>query len=100
MVPATMLWGFLQGVRSGMSRKAAWEQVSGGFTLDTGYRLWTRLKLGQGAIRSRLSRLRRPPRVENSEPIFQMIEHLRSIFPDPKCPIAAFHVRFQRSLLD
>ena len=100
MVPATMVWGFLQGVRSGMKRKAAWEEGCGGFALETGYRLWDRLTMAQGAIRSRLSRLMRPPRVESREPVFQMIEHLRRAFPHAACPISAYHVRFQRSLLE
>ncbi|MFC1461358.1 hypothetical protein ACFLQR_02425 [Verrucomicrobiota bacterium] len=99
MVSANILWKFLQGVRRGLSRHAAWEQVGSPFSIETGYRLWKELKRQQSSIRSRLSRYTLPPAVDSDEPVFYMLEHLRSLFPEAPCPIIAFHVQFQCSFL-
>jgi hypothetical protein len=99
IVPASTLWDFLKGVRGGLSRHAAWYKVGSPFSIQTGYRLWGEVKRQQPRIRAMLSRLKPPPETSSSEPIFQMLEHLRSIFPDTHCPITAFHLRFQCSFL-
>jgi hypothetical protein len=99
MVPASTLWKFLGGVQRGQSRHAAWYRVGSPFSMQTGYRLWKAVKQQQSWIRTWLSRLRPPPKVDASEPVFHVIEHLRCAFEDAACPIAAFHLYFQRSFL-
>ena len=99
IVPASTLWKFLQKVRNGLSRHAAWYQVGSPFSIKTGYGLWRKIKRRQTWIRTLLSRVKSPPLTDASEPVFQMIEHLYCVFPDVSCPITAFHMRFQRSFL-
>lgn len=99
MVRVGTLSTFVQGVLSDMSRKAAWENASGGsFSLQSGYRLWQRLQHAQVHIRSFLNRERPPPESSETEPLNQMVEHLRTFFPPPACPFANFQTRFQVSL--
>jgi len=95
VVPAATLWKFLRGVRRGLSRKASWEKVGLPFTVQTGYRLWKSLRRRQVWIRSRLSSSSPPPATDSTEPLFQLLDHLRYAFPSARCPIAAFQLHFQ-----
>ncbi len=98
-VSATTLWGFIKGVAKGLSRKAAWEGLRGGFSLETAYRLWRRTRHSQIPIRMRLSREKPPPATDSSEPLFEVIAHLETVFPTASCPITAFQEHFQRGFL-
>jgi len=99
IVPASTLWNFLKGVRGGRGPHAAWYKVGSPFSMQTGYRLWQEVKRQQPRIRAMLSRLQPPPETCASEPVFQMLEHLQSVFEPAHCPIVAFHLRFQSSFL-
>lgn len=99
MVACATLSDFLKGVRGGLSRKRAWEQAGGPFALETGYRLWNRLKRRQSRLRVLLSSLAPPPRTDAAEPIHQLIAHLESIWPHAECLVEAFQTRFQRSFI-
>lgn len=99
IVRAGTLFAFLQAVADGMSRKAAWERVSGAFSLASGYRLWRRIRVAQGHIKTLLCRQRPPPDSASSEPLVQLLEHLRCVFPSSECPFASFQRCFQAPLL-
>lgn len=99
IVPASTLWKFLEEVQQGKTRHAAWYRVGSPFSIDTGYRLWAQVRQQQSRIRALLRRLKPPPKKTSANPVFQMIRHLRSVFPAAPCPIAAFQLRFQCSFL-
>jgi hypothetical protein len=101
MVRARTLWRFFQGVLSGgLSRKAAWEQVvSGGFSLESGYRLWYKFLEAQSHMRTLLLRQRPPPDSSTEEPLEQLFAHLHQVFPATDCPFSSFQIQFQTSLL-
>ncbi len=99
MVGASTLFAFLNGVALGESRRASWLKVCAGkFSIQTGYRLWSRLRGAQAHIRTTLNRERPPPDCMASEPLIKMLDHLRSIFPSSDCPLASFQAHFQVSL--
>jgi hypothetical protein len=99
MVSAPWLWQLLQGLRRGMSVKAAWEKIASPFTLETGYRLRQAFARSQTFIRSMLLRVGAPPKLNAAEPEWQLIDHLRFAFPKSGCPVADFQVRFQAAFL-
>ena len=100
MLPATTLWSFLHRVRGGLTRKAAWEGLKGSFSLETAYRIWKRLQQAQSHIRTRLANHRDLyASSETSNPLFELIDHLRGAFPMASCPIAAFQIQFQTPFL-
>ena len=96
---ASTFWKYIDGVRRGLSRKAAWEQLRIGPSLQTGYRLWRRLERSQTALRSLLAREGPPPAAETDQPIFQLLAHMETAFAQATCPISAFQARFQHPFL-
>ncbi len=91
VVRASTLFAFLNGVAMGLSRRASWLKVSGGkFSIQSGYRLWSRLLKAQVHIRTMLNRERPPPDCEASDPLMQMLGHLRRFFPSAQCPFRSF----------
>lgn len=96
LVNASRLWEFLDGILLGLKVKAAWEKVSGGFTLECGYRLWKKFRTLQHRLRSLLCRMGNPKPSVLKDPFFQGIEHLKSLFPGSACPVTAFQLHFQR----
>jgi len=50
-------------------------------------------------LRGLMSRLGAAPPSDAPEPVLHLVDHLQAVFPQAACPIEAFHVRFQRSLL-
>jgi hypothetical protein len=99
MVGTQKLWLLLQGLRQGLSIKAAWEQVASPFCLETGYRLRQAFLRSQTGIRSLLLRAEALPRMNVADPAFQVIEHLRAVFRASPCPVAEFQGRFQAAFL-
>ncbi len=95
-VSATTLWNFLKQVGAGRSRKAAWEGLRGGFSLETAYRLWRKIRHRQMPIRARLSREGPPPDTDSAEPLLEMVAHLQTVFSKAACPITAFQEEFQQ----
>jgi hypothetical protein len=99
VVRASTLFAFLNGVALGLSRRASWLKVSDGkFSIQSGYRLWRKLQGSQAHIRTILNRERPPPDCVAAEPLIQMLDHLRSIFPSSACPFTSFQTHFQVSL--
>jgi len=99
LVGTDTLFRFIHAIRQGLTRKAAWEGLRVPWTLQAGYRIWQRLCRSQSHLRSRLCRRTPPPACPSPHPLFQLIDHLRLAFPDSACPIAAFHLHFQRPFL-
>ena len=99
MVSADKLWHLLQGIRQGMSVKAAWERISSPVKLETGYRLRQAFARSQTFIRSMLLRVGAAPKLNAAEPEWQLIDHLQTAFPKSACPVADFQVRFQAAFL-
>lgn len=98
-VAATTLWTFLKRVSKGFSRKAAWEGLNSGFSIETAYRLWQRTQDRQIPIRAWLSRKKGPPQINSSEPLFELMAHLETVFPATSCPLTAFQEEFQQDFL-
>jgi hypothetical protein len=90
---------FLQTVRTGASRKQAWEKVAPQLSLRTGYRLWARLVSVQATVRSLLCRLLQPPSCDSPQPMCHLVDHLRLSFVGAPCPVASFQQCFQRGIL-
>jgi hypothetical protein len=90
---------FLESVVGGLCRKAAWEQVSSGLTLRSGYRLWRCLLAAQSNIRTALCGLAPPPVLSDPRPVAQLLAHLRQVFGATACLLASFQLVFQRCLL-
>ncbi len=99
MVRARTLWKFVQGVAGSLSRKASWEKSAGAFSLASGYRLWRRLTEAQARIKELLCRQRPPPYSPSEEPLVQLLDHMRCVFPLSDCPFVEFQSRFQTPLL-
>ncbi len=99
MVSSAKLWHLIDGIRKGLSVKAAWEKVSSPFCLETGYRLCHAFARSQTFIRSLLLRAGALPKFSSAEPLLQVIEHLRALFPQSACPVADFQIRFQTAFL-
>jgi hypothetical protein len=99
LVTAEILFRFLQAIRRGLTRKAAWERLAAPWTLQTAYRLWQEFAQRQAPLRSLLCRQTPPPACLASNPLFQLVDHLASAFPKAACPIATFHLHFQQSFL-
>ena len=100
MLPATTLWSFLQGVRSGLTRKATWERLKSSLSLESAYRIWNRFQQAQSHIRTRLAHHGDASiPTETSNPLFELIDHLMGAFPMTSCPIAAFQTQFQTPFL-
>ncbi len=98
MVTTQTLWKYLQAVSDGSSRHAAWQQIGCGFSLQSAYRLWNKLRKAQAHIRSLLCRQRPPPQSNTSEPLCQLSAHLCFVFPSSSCPFACFQSYFQTPL--
>jgi hypothetical protein len=98
-VNASRLWKFLEWILLGLKVKAAREKVSGGFTLECGYRLWNKFQVFQHRLRSMLYRMGDPKPSALKNPFLQGIEHLKSLFPGSTCPVTDFQLHFQRPFL-
>lgn len=105
IVRTLTLFGFVQAVLSGMSRRAAWlGEVAGAFSLSSGYRLYRRLEGAQVALRSWLSRTAPAPACASHEPLAALLAHLGASLPradddEAGNPFATFQLRTGRALL-
>lgn len=99
VVRTDTLWRFLLAVLNRYSRKAAWEQAAPRFSMTSGYRLWKRLARSQFRIRTLCLGKRAPPQTVACEPLLQLIEHLRALFPTADA-LAEFQKHFQTSLFE
>ena len=76
----------------------AWQQGSRLFSLSSAYRLWGTFRNWQTPLRHRLCGRIAPPESKHSEPLLQLIAHLRLAFPDDD-PIKAYQRHFQQPFL-
>jgi hypothetical protein len=84
---------------AGLSVKAATEKLRLPFALETRYRMRRGLQRGLARVRPRLCREQSPPGSPSPDPLLQTVAHLRAVFPDSECPLAAFQLHFQHPLL-
>ena len=96
---ASLVWRWLVEVLAGFSLKAAAEKLRLPFALETVYRLRRGLRRQLAAVRTRLCREHSPPVSTHMDPLLQTVEHLRIVFPDRACPLAAFQLHFQHPFL-
>ena len=73
----------------------AWQRAKTGFSTDSAYRWAKRFMLNQGEIRTRLSRVRAPPRPLRESTHADLFEHL-SVVLGSETVIEAFQMRFQQ----
>lgn len=93
------LWGLVCAIAAGAGIKAAWKNAKTSCSLQTVYRLWRRLKFAQSSLRTLLCRESSPPPCLAANPLTQLLEHIKTVFPNASCPFAALQNRFQRFLL-
>ena len=74
---------------------AAWQLAKTGFSTESAYRWIQRFVLNQGEIRTRLSRVRAPPRPLKESTHADLFEHL-SVVLGSEPVIEAFQMRFQQ----
>ena len=74
---------------------AAWQRTRIGFSTDSAYRWAKRFMLNQGEIRTRLSRVRAPPRPADQSTHADLFEHLSVVLASNPI-IEAFQMRFQQ----
>ena len=74
---------------------AAWQRAKTGFSTESAYRWVKRFRLNQGEIRTRLSRVRAPPRPLRESTHADLFEHL-SVVLESNPIIEAFQMRFQQ----
>jgi hypothetical protein len=99
VVRTATLYGFVQAVVAGATRKAAWQAVVGGaMSISSAYRLWRRVREAQSRIRTMLCRACEPPACDSREPLAHMVAHLQRAFAAAGCPLAAFQSHFQAAL--
>lgn len=100
IVSCATLWSFFLLLLEGGFIKDAWEGSTSAFCLDTGYKLRKAFIRSLSHIRTLLSRLGPPARLDNiADPVLQTIQHLKSAFKGSSCAISAFQLLFQRRFL-
>lgn len=98
-VPAPLLAQLLAALLAGAALKAAAETLRTFFSVETFYRLRRKLRRRLDLVRSCLYRELTAPASDQCDPLLQTHEHLRAVFPAQRCPLTAFQLHFQQSLL-
>jgi hypothetical protein len=100
IVSCATLWSFLLLLLEGGFIKDAWESATSAFCLDTGYKLRQAFIRSQSHIRTLVSKLGPPGKLNGvTSPVLQTIQHLKSAFESFSCPISAFQLHFQKAFL-
>lgn len=92
---APLLWQAVCRRIEGVSASSAWHTVKTPLALDSFYHFLQRTRLRLSVLRAVLCSAVRPPSSRQADPLLQTFEHLRAVFPDARCPISAFQMRFQ-----
>lgn len=96
---AEELESFLRALMRARSVKAAWEATGIRMSLDSGYRLYRRLRLCLPVLRTRLCARAPPPTgAGGKSALRQAYEHLRSAFGDDG-RICSYQLAFQTPFL-
>lgn len=99
-ISATSLWTFLKDITDLPDRLRSFRRLPVTLHESAAYRLWKRFVQGLSAIRSVLGRHCPRPKLPVARcAATQTIVHLRAVFKQASCPIAAFQERFQVSFL-
>ena len=99
-ISAASLWHFLKAIRGLPDRRPALRKLGLSFHASAAYRLWKRFVRAQTRIRGYLTRhCPRPELPVTPCAATQTIAHLRAVFNQAACPVAAFQQRFQASFL-
>jgi hypothetical protein len=96
-VTAPVLWTFILSLLDGHSIKASAKNLP--FALETFYGMRRKLRLSLDVLRTRLLGSLSPPRSARIDPLLETFELLLTVFAGSACPIAAFALRFQDSVL-
>ena len=100
VVGTDTLHRFAASAVCGVSRQASWGVASGtNMSWRSGYRLWKKLSLAQSHIKTHLLRVSEPPASTATEPIAQLLAHLRLVLPGSGAVFANFQNHFQVDLL-
>jgi hypothetical protein len=97
---AAWLWKLLQRLLDGGSIRAAWKALRLPLALESIYHLLQRSRRRMAWVRSALCREQSPPATSQADPLLQTVEHLRKVFPEKDCPVAAFQLDFQKPILE
>ncbi len=100
-VTAALLLALLCALVSGQSLAQARENALPDFSLSTARRLRSAASNAQSSVRARLlaDAASPPPDCSESSPLAQTLQHLKRQFPPPRCPVAAFQLRYQTPFL-
>ncbi len=94
---AESLWRFLSDAASSGNKLQAFRNLNSGLSDSATYHIWRRFLNAQAAIRTALSSLCEPPRIETVCPAQHTLAHLHEAFKEhPLAPIAAFATTLQR----
>jgi len=97
---ADSLWEFLTQAVANNNKLAAFRRLHSGLSDSAPYRIWKRFSLAQPAIRTALTRICEPARIESHRPAQLTLAHLQEAFEKHALsPIAAFAVNFQKFLI-
>lgn len=96
---AGLLWALLRKLLDGATIRAATQALRLPFSLEAIYGIVRRLRHRLDAVRSLLCRERPPPVGTQTDPLHQTLNHLRQLFPQGTCALAAYQNHFQRALL-
>lgn len=89
---------FVDAVCRGMTRGRAWA-TCGTLSPGAGYRLWRRFCRAGPHLRTCLLRCAEPPPSRDTEPISQLLSHMRHVLVDVECLFTAFQRRFDIGLM-
>ena len=96
-VTTASLVSFVSRILAGTSVRAAWlAAIAGTLSERSGYRLWKRLRQEVTHLRSQLLRRKAPAQSLATEPIGQVVEHIKECIPGLETDtFAAFQMDFQ-----
>jgi hypothetical protein len=90
---AECLFAFLNDAAKSGNKVQAFRKLNCSLSDSAPYRIWKRFILAQSRIRTALTWLSEPPRIESNSPTTLTLAHLReAVKQHPLSPIAAFHV--------
>jgi hypothetical protein len=94
---AKLLRQTLYGIEEGRTVKSVWETFETKLAMETFYHVLQRLRHDLDRLRSKLCSLTSPLPTEHNDPLLQTIAHLRNVFHDRRCAVAAFQCDLQLS---
>ena len=96
---ASVLWVFFKSLVENITTAVALRKSKIDVSISTAYRWKTLLIEAQSHIRAALSSLQSPPPCNSPNPLTQTLAHLKYIFQNEPCPIAAFQLKFQQPFI-